>query len=52
MKVGKPKDPEAAKQGTQARERGANFECLMSGAPITDDYINAQKARPGGWARG
>ena len=33
VKVGKPKDAEAAKNGTKLA-RGANFRCLMSGAPI------------------
>ena len=33
VKVGKPKDAEAAKNGTKL-SRGANFRCLMSGAPI------------------
>ena len=34
VKVGKPKDAEAAKNGTKL-SRGANFKCLMSGTPIT-----------------
>jgi putative DNA methylase len=38
VKVGKPKDAEAAKSGTKL-SRGANFQCLMSGAPIAGDYI-------------
>ena len=33
VKVGKPKDAEAAKNGTKLA-RGANFQCLMSGTPI------------------
>jgi putative DNA methylase len=45
VKVGKPKDAEGAKNGTKL-SRGANFRCLMSGAPIAGDYIKA-KARPG-----
>jgi putative DNA methylase len=45
VKVGKPKDAEAAKNGTKL-SRGANFKCLMSGTPITGDYIKAEgKAR-------
>jgi putative DNA methylase len=45
VKVGKPRDPEAAKRGTKLA-RGANFKCLMSGMPITGDYIKAEgKAR-------
>ncbi len=38
VKVGKPKDAEAAKRGTKL-SRGANFECLMSGTPIAPQYI-------------
>jgi putative DNA methylase len=50
VKVGKPKDAQAAKNGTKLA-RGANFRCLMSGAVINDDYIKAE-GRPGAWARG
>jgi putative DNA methylase len=48
VKVGKPKDAEAAKNGTKLA-RGANFRCLMSGTPIAGDYIKAegQAARMG-----
>ncbi len=41
VKVGKPKDPEAAKNGTSAGKRAA-FKCLMSGTPVTYDYIRAE----------
>ena len=41
VKIGKPKDAEAAKNGTKLA-RGANFKCLMSGAPIASDYIKAE----------
>ncbi len=41
VRVGKPKDPEAAKNGTKL-SRGANFQCLMSGTPIAGDYIKAE----------
>ncbi len=41
VKVGKPKDAEAAKKGTKLA-RGANFQCVMSGAPISGDYIKAE----------
>jgi putative DNA methylase len=37
-----PKDPEAAKEGTKF-SRG-NFRCLMSGTPISGDYIKAEGA--------
>jgi len=38
VKVGKPKDAEGAKSGTKL-SRGANFQCLMSNAPIASDHI-------------
>ncbi len=38
VKSGKPKDAEAAKNGTKLA-RGANFKCLMSDAPIASDHI-------------
>jgi putative DNA methylase len=41
VKVGNPKDAEAAKSGTKLA-RGANFQCVMSGTPITGDYIKAE----------
>ena len=41
VKVGKPKDPEAAKNGTKL-SRGANFRCIMSGTPIAGDYIKTE----------
>ena len=41
VQVGKPKNAEAAKNGTKLA-RGANFKCLMSGAPISGDYIKAE----------
>ena len=41
VKVGKPKDAEAAKNGTGAGKRSA-FRCLMSGAPVTYDYIRSE----------
>jgi putative DNA methylase len=41
VKVGAPKDPEKAKRGTKL-SRGANFECVISGAPIAGDYIKAE----------
>jgi putative DNA methylase len=39
VKVGKP--PAWAKNGTKLA-RGANFRCLMSGTPISGDYIKAE----------
>lgn len=41
VKAEKPEDGERARNGTKL-SRGANFECLMSGAPITGDYIKAE----------
>ncbi len=41
VKVGKPRDVEAAKNGTKLG-RGANFQCVMSGSPITPDYIKGE----------
>ncbi|MDP2181896.1 MAG: DUF1156 domain-containing protein [Actinomycetota bacterium] len=40
VKVGKPKDAEGAKNGTKLAR--ANFRCLMSGTPITSDYIRSE----------
>lgn len=51
VKVGKPKDAAAAKNGTKATGRGANFLCLMSGTPITGEYIRAKGMAGGIGAR-
>jgi putative DNA methylase len=40
VKVSKPKNAEAAKNGTKLAR--ANFLCLMSGSPISGDYIKAE----------
>jgi putative DNA methylase len=40
VRVGKPTDAEAAKNGTKLAK--ANFHCLVSGAPISNDYIKAE----------
>ena len=40
VKVGAPVDADAARAGTKLRS--ANFQCLMSGSPITGDYIKAE----------
>ncbi|WP_373974155.1 DUF1156 domain-containing protein [Chitinibacter sp. SCUT-21] len=40
VKQGTP--PANAKSGTKAEGRGANFLCLMSGSPISGDYIKAE----------
>ena len=41
VKTGKPKDAEAARNGTKLA-RGANFRCIMSDAAIPGDYIKAE----------
>jgi putative DNA methylase len=41
VKVGQPRDADAAKTGTKLA-RGANFRCLMSGTPMAGDYIKAE----------
>lgn len=41
VKVGKPANSVAAKAGTSAGKRSA-FRCLMSGAPVTYDYIRRE----------
>jgi len=41
VKVGKPCDAEAAKNGTKLG-RGSNFGCVMSGSPISGEYIKAE----------
>ena len=41
VRVGKPKDMEAAKNGTKLG-RGAKFRCVMSETPIAPDYIKAE----------
>jgi putative DNA methylase len=40
VKVGKPKDAEMATNGTKLSR--ANFVCVMSGIPISGDYIKAE----------
>ncbi len=40
VNVGKPTDAEGAMNGTKLAR--ANFACLMSGAPISGDYIKAE----------
>jgi putative DNA methylase len=41
VKVGDEKDADTAKSGTKLA-RGANFKCLMSGSPISPEYIKAE----------
>ena len=42
VKVGVPPDADAVQAGTKL-SRGANFRCLMSGSPVTGDYIKAEQ---------
>lgn len=41
VKVGKPKNLDSVKAGTKLA-RGANFQCLMSGTPISSEYVKAE----------
>ena len=41
VKVGKPKDIEATRNGTKLA-RGANFQCLISGTPMAGEHIRAE----------
>ena len=41
IKVGSPPDEEQVKRGTKLA-RGANFGCILSGVPISGDYIKAE----------
>jgi putative DNA methylase len=41
VKIGVPNNLDAAKAGTKAG-RGSNFRCVMSGVPISGDYIKAE----------
>jgi putative DNA methylase len=36
--------PASAKNGTKASDKGANFRCILSGAPISADYIRNEAA--------
>jgi putative DNA methylase len=38
--VGKPKNPDVVKRGTKLAR--ANFACVMSGTPVSGDYIKAE----------
>ncbi len=41
VRIGTPENPEAAKNGTKLGH-GANFKCLLSGTPISGDYIREE----------
>jgi putative DNA methylase len=40
IRIGKPKQPASVNKGTKLER--ANFRCLMSGVPITSEYIKAE----------
>ncbi len=42
VKVGKPKDAEAAKRGTKSGSSGSSFLCLLSGTPMPFEYLRAE----------
>ena len=42
VKVGKPKDIEAAKRGTKSGSSGSSFLCLISGTPMPFDYLRPE----------
>ena len=42
VKVGKPKDAEAATRGTKAGGSGSIFLCLMSGTPMPFEYLRPE----------
>ena len=51
VKVGKPKDAEAAKNGTKLA-RGANFQVPDVGHADRRATTSRPRARPGAWVRG
>jgi putative DNA methylase len=42
VKVGKPKEVEAAKRGTKSSSSGSSFLCLMSGTPMPFEYLRLE----------
>lgn len=42
VKVGKPKDAERAKNGTKSGGSHSSFLCLMSGTPMTFEYLRTE----------
>ena len=42
VKVGKPKDTEAAQRGTKSGSSGSSFLCLMSGTPMSFEYLRSE----------
>jgi len=46
VRVGKPREADAAKRGTKSGSSGSSFLCLMSGTPIPFEYLR-QEAKAG-----
>jgi len=42
VKVGRPKDPEAADRGTKSGGSHSSFLCLLSGTPLPFEYLRAE----------
>jgi putative DNA methylase len=42
VKSGKPKNPNVTKIGTKSASSGSSFICLMSGTPISFDYLRSE----------
>lgn len=42
VKVGKPKDAEKVKRGTKSGGSGSSFLCLMSGTPMSFEYLRTE----------
>ncbi len=42
VKVGKPKDVEGSKKGTKSGGSGSSFLCLMSGTPMSFEYLRLE----------
>jgi len=42
VKIGKPRDAEAAKRGTKSGSSGSSFLCLMSGTPMPFEYLRSE----------
>ena len=42
VRAGKPRDAEAARRGTKAGSSGSSFLCLMSGTPMSFEYLRSE----------
>jgi putative DNA methylase len=42
VRVGRPRDPERTRRGTKSGSSGSTFLCLMSGTPMTFEYLRAE----------